>query len=189
MAKTPSDLTGQGAPEQRLRALMLRSLEGERRAYAELLEELSGYLRAYFGRRLGAGAADAEDLVQEVLLALHLKRHTYDRRLPFTPWVYGIARYKLLDHLRRRLHRVPLAEAPEVLYDAADEDAAAARADLDKLLTRLPDRQRTLIEDVKLTGLSVAQAARRRGVTAGSARVMLHRSLVWLSKMVRDENG
>ncbi|HEX4267494.1 MAG TPA: sigma-70 family RNA polymerase sigma factor [Steroidobacteraceae bacterium] len=178
----------QDETEQRLRPLMIRSLEGDSGAHRQLLGMLGRYLRGYFTRRIGA-AAEVEDLVQETLLAVHLKRDSYDRSLPFTPWAYALARYKLIDHLRRR-HRsvqVPLEDAG-ALFAAEDSEEGALRTDLERLLQRLPDRQRSLIEDVKLQGLSVEEAAQKRGVTAVSARVMLHRSLKWLSQALRDEN-
>jgi RNA polymerase sigma-70 factor (ECF subfamily) len=175
--------------EERLRPLMILSLEGDSGAHRQLLGMLGRYLRGYFVRRIGATAAEVEDLVQETLLAVHLKRDSYDRSLPFTPWAYALARYKLIDHLRRR-HRsiqVPLEEAG-ALFATEDAEERALRTDLERLLQRLPDRQRSLIEDVKLQGLSVEEAAQKRGVTAVSARVMLHRSLKWLSQALRDEN-
>jgi RNA polymerase sigma-70 factor (ECF subfamily) len=177
-------------PEELLRPLMIRSLEGDAGAHRQLLGVLGRYLRGYFARRIGAATGEVEDLVQETLLAVHLKRDTYDRSLPFTPWAYALARYKLIDHLRRRSRtaQVPLEDV-DALFSADDAEEGAVRTDLDRLLQRLPARQRTLIEDVKLQGLTVEEAARKRGVTAVSARVMLHRSLKWLSQALRDENG
>lgn len=176
--------------EERLRPLMIRSLEGDPGAHRQLLEALGRYLRGYFARRIGTATAEVEDLVQETLLAVHLKRDTYERSLPFTPWAYALARYKLIDHFRRRKRtvQVPLEDA-DALFSGDDPEEGAVRNDLERLLQRLPDRQRILIEDVKLQGLSVEEAARKRGVTAVSARVMLHRSLKWLSQAIRDENG
>jgi RNA polymerase sigma-70 factor (ECF subfamily) len=178
----------QDESEERLRPLMIRSLAGDSGAHRELLGVLGRFLRGYFARRIGT--AEVEDLVQETLLAVHLKRESYDRSLPFTPWAYALARYKLIDHLRRRNRsiQVPLEEAG-ALFAAEDAEEGALRTDLDRLLQRLPARQRSLIEDVKLQGLSVEEAAKKRGVTAGSARVMLHRSLKWLIQALRDENG
>jgi len=178
----------QDETEERLRPLMIRSLEGDSGAHRELLGVLGRYLRGYFARR--TGMAEIEDLVQETLLAVHLKRDSYDRTLPFTPWAYALARYKLIDHLRRRSRsiQVPLEDAG-ALFAAEDAEEGALRTDLERLLQRLPDRQRSLIEDVKLQGLSVEEAAQKRGVTAVSARVMLHRSLKWLNQVLRDENG
>jgi RNA polymerase sigma-70 factor (ECF subfamily) len=92
--------------------------------------------------------------------------------------------------LRRRHRRVhvPLEDAG-VLFAADDSEERVVQTDLDRLLERLPDRQRTLLEDVKLQGLSIEEAARKRGVTAVSARVMLHRTLKWLNRAWHDENG
>jgi RNA polymerase sigma factor (sigma-70 family) len=180
----------QDETEERLRPLMIRSLEGDSGAHRQLLSVLGRYFRGYFGRRIGTGATEVEDLVQETLLAVHLKRDSYDRSLPFTPWAYALARYKLIDHFRRRSRsiQVPLEEA-ETLFATDNPEEGALRTDLDRLLQRLPDRQRSLVEDVKLQGLSVEEAAKKRGVTAVSARVMLHRTLKWLNQALRDENG
>lgn len=165
---------------------MVRGLDGDACAYRQLLTELSRYLRIYFGRRLPN--TDVQDLVQETLLAVHLKRDSYNTALPFTPWAYAIARYKLTDYFRRKPepHR-PLEDAAD-LFTLKSVDEGAVRSDLAQLLKRLPTRQRTLVEDVKLQGLSLEEAARKRGVTAVSARVMLHRSLKWLTQTVRPED-
>src|SRR5713101_6453275 len=99
--------------EAALRALMKAGLDGDSAAHRTLLERLSGQLRAYYKERLariGRSAAEAEDLVQEALIAVHIQRHTYDLAEPLTPWVYAIARYKLIDHLRRT--RASRAEVP-----------------------------------------------------------------------------
>jgi RNA polymerase sigma-70 factor (ECF subfamily) len=169
---------------------MVASLDGDATAHRRLLSALSGHLRGYFRRRLGAGSAEAEDLVQETLLAIHLRRASYDRSLPFTPWAYAIARYKLVDHVRRsRRHvHVPLEDAGTLLAVDSPEEGAA-RSDLERLLGQLPERQRALIEEVKIQGFSVEEAARKRGVTSVSARVMLHRALQWLNRrVVRDQD-
>jgi RNA polymerase sigma-70 factor (ECF subfamily) len=88
--------------ETEFRTLMLAGLDGDARAHRALLTVLSSHLRGYFKRRLAriGCEADAEDLVQETLMAIHTRRHTYDRTQPLTPWVYAIARYRLIDGLR-----------------------------------------------------------------------------------------
>jgi RNA polymerase sigma-70 factor (ECF subfamily) len=85
--------------EIELKALMLASLDGDAASHRALLDRLSRRLRAYYkGKlaRIGRGSAEAEDLVQEAVLAIHLKRHTYAPDEPLTPWVHAIARYKLI---------------------------------------------------------------------------------------------
>src|SRR5438105_8532345 len=103
-----------------LKALMVASLGGDAASYRSLLDRLSSRLRAYVKGKLarfGRGATEAEDLVQEALLAIHLKRHTYDTGEPLTPWVHTIARYKLIDYLRRTrtAASVPFDEESEVI--------------------------------------------------------------------------
>ena len=175
--------------EARLKALMLQGLAGDAQAHAALLSAMSGYLRGYFARRLGAGAADMEDLVQDTLLAIHLKRSSYDPSLPFTPWAYALARYKLLDHFRRSGVRktVPLEDAGD-LFAAENPEEGAVRRDVGKLLSLLPRRQRRLIEDVKLTGLSMEEAAAKADMSVSAVKVSVHRSMKTLASKVRDED-
>ena len=176
--------------EARLKALMLRGLAGEAQAHAALLSAMSGYLRGYFSRRLGAGAADVEDLVQDTLLAIHLRRGTYDPAQLFTPWAYALARYKLLDHFRRAGVRktAPLEDAGD-LFAAENPEEGAVRRDLSKLLGALPKRQRQLVEDVKLTGLSMEEAAAKSDMSVTAVKVSVHRSMKAMAKKVRDEDG
>src|ERR1700677_3330969 len=164
---------------------MLAGLAGDAAAYRKLLSALTGHLRAYFARRVGPTAA--EDLVQESLIAMHTRRATYDPALPFTAWVYGIARYKLIDEYRRHKRRatVPLDEAGELFgHDEAEE--AIARRDVSKLLDRLPPAKRQLVKDIKLDGVSVAEAAKRTGMSESSVKVTVHRALKSLGEELRN---
>ncbi len=175
--------------EPELRALMLSGLDGDAAAHKALLSKLSIHLRAYFKRqlaRIGKGPTDAEDLLQETLIALHTRRHTYDRSQLLTPWVYAIARYRLVDYLRRAkgaFEDVPVEEAPDLF---ADDDATAvdSRLDLHKLMARLAPKTRRAIEMVKLDGLSVSEAAARSGMSESAVKVSVHRGLRALSLLV-----
>lgn len=171
--------------EDELKDLMLRGLGGDAAAWRMLLQQMRGALTPYFRRRLAGLESDAEDLVQECLIAIHAKRATYDRSLPFTAWAYAIARYKLIDHLRRKGGRVsvPLEDASVLIAEHTVEDGAV-RSDLGRLLSILPDRRRKLIEDVRLRGYSIAEAAERNGFTEGAARVDVHRSMKALNASV-----
>ena len=164
--------------ETHFRGLMLRGLDGDRAAWRLLLSEFGGHLRAWFARQLFDSPADAEDLVQETLIAIHAKRATWDPKQSFTGWAWAIARHKLIDHLRKQGRRPtrPIEEAEMLMADHTVEDGAT-RADLSRCLSALPPRQRRLIEDVRLRGLSVAEAAERHGYSLTAAKVSLHRSL------------
>ena len=178
------------AAENRLRDLLVRGLAGEVPAYHAFLKELSAHLRAFLRGRLARLPDEVEDLVQETLLAVHNQRHTYDAAQPLTAWVHAIARYKLVDLLRRRAGRdalgVPLDDELDVLA-SSDNNAADARRDLARLLERLPDRQRLPIIHMKLEGLSVVETARRTGMSESAVKVSVHRGLKALASMIRRE--
>ena len=176
------------AGEARLRDLFLRGLEGDEPAYRAFLQELSAHLRAFLKKRLLRLPDEVEDLVQEALLAVHNQRHTYDAGQPLTAWVHAIAKYKLIDLLRRRAQRDLLNEPLDEELDlasAADTEAADARRDLGKLLARLPERQRLPIVHMKLEGLSVAEAAKLTGMSESAIKVGVHRGLKALAAMIR----
>jgi RNA polymerase sigma-70 factor (ECF subfamily) len=159
-------------------------------AYYSFLKELSSHLRAFLRRRLAHLPDDIEDLVQELLLAIHNQRHTYNPALPLTPWVHAIARYKLVDFLRRRSRAEALndpLEGADSLFARSEIDAADARRDLAKLLARLPDRQRLPIIHTKIEGLSVAQTAAVTGMSEAAVKVGVHRGLKALGAMTRNE--
>ncbi len=181
-----------GTSEDELRELMKAGLEGDAAAHRSLLDRLSRHLRAYYKNRLsqiGRSASEAEDLVQEALIAIHTRRHTYDPAAPFTPWAYAIARYKLVDHLRRTkasLADIPIEAAGEV---TAREDHVDTEStiDLGRLMAQLPAKMRNAIQHVKLDGLSVAEAAIRGGISESAVKVSVHRGLKALSAAIGRE--
>lgn len=178
--------------EAELKALMMASLEGDAAAHRTLLDRLSRHLRAYYKGKLtraGRNAAEAEDLVQEALIAIHTRRHTYNPAEPLTSWVHAIARYKLIDHLRQTrtsLTNVPIENADEVMAQD-DHVAVESTLDLGRLLGQLPDKMRRAIQYVKLEGLSVAEAADRCGMSQSAVKVSVHRGLKALAGSLARE--
>jgi RNA polymerase sigma-70 factor (ECF subfamily) len=175
--------------EERLKSLLLQGLAGDASAYHVFLRELAGHLRAFLRRRLVQLPDEVEDLVQECLLAVHNQRHTYDAGQPLTPWVQALARYKLIDMMRRRartdMHNDPFDEE-DGFFAAADGEASDARRDLARLLEQLPDRQRLPIVHTKLEGLSVAETAQRTGMSESAVKVGVHRGLKALAALIRS---
>ena len=178
--------------EVELKALVLASLNGDAASHRALLDRLSRRVRAYYKGKLagvGRGASEAEDLVQEAVLAIHIKRHSYDPAEPLTPWVHAIARYKLIDFLRRT--RASFAEVPFDETDtmmAHDDNVDAERTyNVRRLLERLPKKVRCSIEAVKLDGLSIAEAAKRCGISEPGVKVNIHRGLKTLAALIARE--
>ncbi len=176
------------AQEAQYREWMLAAQAGDAGKYRMLLTALTGHLRSYFRRRLSDHGA-AEDAVQETLIAIHTHRATYDPGLPFTAWVHGIARYKLIDEYRRVKRRatVPLDEASD-LFSRDETEAAAARRDVSKLLARLPKPKRRLVEQIKLDGSSVAEVAAEHGMSESAVKVNVHRAIRSLNRSVESQS-
>jgi RNA polymerase sigma-70 factor, ECF subfamily len=98
---------------------MRAAIVGNETAYRKLLEDLSRILRKLVRRELGglgASGNDVEDVVQDILLAIHLKRHTWDSSMSLTSWVTAVARNKIIDNLRRHGRR------PEVALDVSNAE-------------------------------------------------------------------
>jgi RNA polymerase sigma-70 factor, ECF subfamily len=176
--------------EEELRALMLRALDGNAEAYQLLLQRATSLIRAYLRRRLTNAPDEIEDLLQETLLAIHTKRHTYRRDEPLTPWLYAIARYKMIDCLRRRSHYEALNDPFDddaEWSSVSDEEASASRKDLDVMLASLPANQRLSIQHTKLEGLSVAEAAAITGMSISAIKVGVHRGMKALAHLWKEQ--
>lgn len=188
-----SDPTPLDDLEAQLRPLWLRAHAGDEAAYREVLGRLALRLRGYLRRRLPASPHDVEDLVQETLLALHVQRGTFDPAQALIPWVLAIARHKLVDLWRRRGRRddlhTTLDDVDETLLAHPEPEAAGTSRDLAKLMSHLPDAQRTAIQLTKVEGLSVLEAAQRTGASESAIKVQVHRGLKRLAALVRKADG
>jgi RNA polymerase sigma-70 factor (ECF subfamily) len=163
---------------------------GDRVAYRRLLGALSAHLRAIVRRQAVAyalGAADVEDVVQETLLAIHLKRGTWDPGQPVGPWVAAIARNKTIDSLRRRGRRidVPIDDFVDVL-PADEKDEQLSPHEADRLLQALKGRQHDVVRAISLEGADIKETAARYGMSEGAVRVALHRGLASLAAAYRS---
>jgi len=167
--------------EAALRLMMIASLDGDAVAHRRLLGALVPVLRGYFGRR-SPDQAQVEDLVQETLIAIHTRRGSYDPVRPFGPWLYAVARYKLIDHWRKRRETIPLDGLEEMFGDGGFEDAVNARLDVGDLLQTLPIKQASAIRATKIDGLSIAETAARDGMSESDVKVSVHRGLKALGK-------
>lgn len=178
------------ATEDRLKSLMMQGLNGDAAAHSRLLSELAVLLRGFYSRRFGGDPSDAEDLVQETLIAVHNRRESYDPGKPFTSWAFSMARYKMIDEFRRRRVRVnvPIDDI-EDLFAEDDHEAATASVDLQRLMAELPLQQRNAILQVKVEGLSVEEAAQRSGLSPSNVKISIHRGMKKLIARVQGSDA
>ena len=171
--------------------LMRAAKSGDAESYERVLRLIAAALRPRVRRglaRAGRSGADIEDVVQEILLAVHLKQHTWDSTRPIEPWVHAIARHKLVDALRRRHGNfdLPLDDFSETLA-AEEESPSVSGREVERHLAQLPAGQRAVVHAVAVEGVSIGEAAERLKLTAGAVRVALHRGLGSLAKTLERD--
>ncbi len=173
-----------------LSQLMRLARRGDDEAYRRLLGRVAAWLRSVARRglvRAGRSTEDSEDIVQETLLVMHLKRDSWDDSQPLEPWLHAIARHKLIDHLRRLGFRdhVDIDEHARTL--AAPQPAeAGASTDARQMLGSLPERQRVIVESISIEGRSARDVGQQLGMSEGAVRVALHRALKALAAAYRE---
>lgn len=165
--------------------LLAAANAGDARAYGRFLRAVTPVLRGIVRAKAGGlGDAGCEDVLQEVLLAVHLKRHTWDVGAPVRPWLYAITRYKVVDAFRARGRKidVPIEDFAEVLAAEAGPDPTEA-ADMAKMIGMLDGRSAEIVRKIGLEGVSVAETGQALMMSEGAVRVALHRALKTLASL------
>lgn len=165
--------------------LLARANAGDGAAFARFLTLVTPALRSVIRGRGAALPPDQhEDILQEVLLAIHLKRMTWRADMPVRPWLYALARYKVVDAFRRRGAAVhlPIEDFTDIL---PQEDTAAPLSgrDADAMLGLIDSRSAALVRAVAIEGMSAEAAGEPMGLSAGAARVALHRAMKRLTRI------
>lgn len=159
--------------------MMRAACAGDAVAYDRLLREVAAALRPRIRSALrGLAPSEEEDVVQEILIAVHLKRKTWDPDRPLGPWLRAVANHKTIDILRRRgrERHVSIDDFVEIL--PAEEAAhSVSECDVRRSLDTLPNSQRQVIETMVLNGKTPSEAAEQLGMTQGAVRVAFHRAL------------
>lgn len=171
-----------GRDENELARLMQAAIAGDERAYAEFLRRVACLVRGFARRKVGQSGIDPEDVVQETLLAIHVKRHTWREDAPVTPWLHAIARYKLVDAFRRQGRHVEV-ELNEIVETFAEpEPETVSDREIGRALDMLAPGQRSVVTAVSVNGRSVSDTARNLGMSETAVRVALHRGLAAIAR-------
>ncbi len=173
------------AIDDELEDLLRAANRGDTLAYARFLEAVAPIVRSVArARGTGLGADVWEDIVQETLLAIHLKRQTWREDAPVRPWLYAIARYKVVDAFRSRGRRVHIQidDFSESLPAEPGEDPTQS-GDVERVLARLDDRSARIVRAIGLNGAEVSETAKTYGMSEAAVRVALHRGLKKIGKL------
>ena len=178
------------SPEADWTMWMRAALAGDSGAYREFLRSVTPYIRSVVRsrcRRLGVLESETEDIVQEVLLTIHLKRGTWDSARPIGPWVAAITRNKAIDAFRRRGRRVDIPI--EDVIDAPQSEDRSPDIEpryLNLLLERPKPKQQEIVRSISISGANIRDTAERLKMTEGAVRVALHRALKTLGVLYRS---
>ena len=175
-----------GKDEAELSRLLRAAIAGDERAYADFLHRIAALVRGFVRRKIVQGGVDPEDVVQETLLAIHVKRHTWRPDAPVLPWVYAIARFELIDAFRRRGRRIEV-EIDEIAETFAEpETETVSERDINRALDGLPPAQRSVVSSISVDGQSIGETAAKLGISETAVRVSLHRGLAAMPKGLDD---
>lgn len=180
--------------EQTWADALRRERSGEASGYAAFLAEFAEVLRRLVRHRLsvyGLASQETEDVVQEVLMAVHSRRDQWDDSRPLLPWLGAISRYRIIDALRRRRTelrlRIDLSEREWLTL--LQEESATLREDpdaIERAVSALPRIEQSAVRKVAMEGLSPREAAEATGLKEGTLRVAFHRGLARLLARARE---
>lgn len=148
--------------------------------------EVAAKLRPFVAKRVGA--ADTDDVLQDVLVRMHrgLGGLADDQR--FTAWMYMVARSAIAEYGRTRA-RHPIAESRELVAEPCDDDRAAATAlagCLTAFVARLPSPYREAITLVELEGMTIRDAAAMSGISLSGMKSRVQRGRAQLRDLLDD---
>ena len=176
--------------ENHCRELMVRSQQGDAKAYRELLDLVSFHLAPFLRKRLPEERV--EDVMQEALITLHRIRDTWDSSRAFSPWLYAIATHRIKDsyrHHSRSTRRDDLARELNSHAETTDPQISQfeARADLAWALAQLNERQRTIVSLLKLQELPMSEIAAQLSMSVSAVKVSAHRAYEALRKLLSEK--
>ena len=154
---------------------MAQAQRGDRIAYAALLDDVGPTVRRYVRARV-RDVEDAKDVYQDVLMALHRARHTYEPSRAFEPWLFAIARRVVARRFGDRAVRATREVLVAALPDVGVDGDGRLKVDLERAWSALTPDQREALVLLKLDGLSLEAAAPRAGTTVGALKVRAHRA-------------
>lgn len=163
--------------------LVAEARAGGKDAFATLYRRYATGVYRYVLLRVGNGD-EAEDLTSTVFVRAWQSLPAFRQDCPFAAWLYRIARNSVTDYYRTRKQHLPLEQADEVA--ASDLTQSHEVAALHQAIGALPDEQREVLLLRFLEGFSHEEVAASLGKSVGACRVIQHRALKAVSRILGD---
>lgn len=166
-----------------LAKLLIRAQNGDRDAYKDFLSEITIILRNFLMKKLENPEA-AEDVLQEALIAIHKGRYSYLQGRPIKPWIFAICEHRLIDYIRKNQRQERLEKA--IIQETHVAYTGSPFVDLVMdALSQLPFKQRSIIEKMKLQGLTVKEVAAEIGMSESGVKTTAFRGYEAIRKILR----
>ena len=159
---------------------------GERRAFGELVRRHGSGVR-HLLRRMGAQAAEADDVAQDAFLAAFERITEFRGEGTFAGWVKRIAARQYLRRLQREKKLAAFAQ--ESGEEEAHDADADGRIDLDEGLKSLSPAERLCVSMCYGAGLSHAEAAEALNLPLGTVKSHVKRGLEKLRTRLAPADG
>lgn len=164
--------------EKELKDLMLETMKGNHEAYQIFLREISLIARAYLLKRCAhLGKDRVDDLIQEVLMAIHAKKSSYRTDLPILPWIFTITRHKMIDEIRAQQRKNKLSDAFSEELPHLTDDVMEERENLEDLISGMSERQREILIMAKVKEIPLGQISEHFKMSLSAVKVSIHRAI------------
>lgn len=175
--------------ETKLKQLYLESMKGNKASYEIFLELTSVLIKRYL-LKLGGQYADAqsiEDLLQDVLITLHEKKHTYQHGRPLLPWIYAIARHRYIDYYRSRKRKPGMVSIDADIEERLSIPETESEHRIEDVMAFLTPKQQEMLMLIKVEGQSYVEAAKTLSMSVPAVKVAVHRIVKALKGKVDHE--
>lgn len=169
--------------EAKLKALFISAMTGDKDAYEGFLTLTSALVKRYlfFLGGINLAQENADDLHQEIMMSIHMKKQTYRIDRPILPWVYAITKYRYIDYYRHKKRQPLMVEFDEMVKVNTEIENTISFEDILEFLT---PKQKDMLMLVKVEGLSYAEAAENLEMSVPSVKTGIHRIIKAIQKKV-----
>ncbi|MBA2405996.1 MAG: sigma-70 family RNA polymerase sigma factor [Bdellovibrionales bacterium] len=170
--------------ETELIKLLIASQAGDNNAYNQFLSRVSVVLVPYVQKKI-SHSEFLDDIIQDTLIAIHKSRHTYLPGRSLAAWIYVICEHRIIDFYRK-YRRVEKSELylPEEMEKVQISAEDTRSVELYRELEALPEKQRAVIEMMKLEGMRITEIAQKTGMSESAIKVNAFRGYQTLKRIL-----
>lgn len=170
--------------------LMKEAQQGNETSYQTLLSEVYMFLESYLNSKV-YNKSQVDNVLQEIILAVHNSRHTFDTSKSFMSWLLAITHYKISDHLR-----IQFKQKTQELEDSiVDTNPQALNALIDnqslhilhQAINELDEKPKKIITLLKLEGLKISEVAVKLNLSESNVKIIAHRAYQGLEIKLRSK--